>query len=76
MSTTYFLVCHETKTSVQIGQGYGFSSLWFRDEQAMAALHSFLRDNMGEMMETLSEHDFEDLDEEYHDYYIDGIPPQ
>ena len=48
MSQTFYIVCHETKKRIWIGQGGGnMKTLYSNDPGVMAALKLFLNDHIG-----------------------------
>jgi len=47
MSQTYSLICHETKSKVWIGQGWGkMTTLYSGNKEIMIALKTFLQDHI------------------------------
>ena len=47
MSQTFYLVCHETKKRIWIGQGWGeMTTLYTGEKVTMESLRQFLNDHM------------------------------
>lgn len=66
MSRCFFIVCHESKQKVWIGQGHchrdpphapDMEIFYSGEENTMAALHRFLRTNIGKTLVVLDEDD-------------------
>lgn len=52
MSETFYLVCHETKQRIWIGQGWEtMTSFYTADPEVMERLQHFLNDHIGRPLE-------------------------
>ena len=52
MSETFYLVCHETKQRMWIGQGWGqMTSFYTGEPETMQRLHDFLNAHIGKPLE-------------------------
>ena len=48
MSNDFFLLCHEDRKSIWVGQGWGeMEGFYSGEKDVMQALHRFLRETMG-----------------------------
>jgi len=64
MSTTFHLVCHETKQTLWIGQGRGgeMTTLYYGEPETMGRLRAFLNATAGKPLVLMNDHTIENLD--------------
>ncbi len=62
MSRLHYLVCHDSRKFVAIGQGWETLRLWTGDPGAMKALHRFLCEHAGQPIIYLTDDEVQHFD--------------